>query len=75
MNNIWKLLFLLQSITMIIIGYLGYRNYRKNKLGFSSENSRMKNYFILISKQFSIIFIVMGFLCLIMLVLSLLKNL
>jgi hypothetical protein len=69
-DSIWKIIFFFQSIIMIVIGCIGYRNHRLKKLGFSSENSRMKNYFILISKQFSIIFIVMGFLCLIMLALS-----
>lgn len=60
---------------MIVIGFLGYRNNRIKKIGFSSNNSRIKNYFILISKQFSLIFIVMGFFCLIMSVLSIIKNL
>ncbi len=75
MDSVWVTIFFFQSILMIIIGFLGFKNHSIKKAKTSSEDSNIKNYFILISKQFSIIFMFMGFFCLIFLILSVYRNL
>ena len=46
MDSVWVTIFFFQSILMIIIGFLGYKNHSIKKTKTSSDDSNIKNYFI-----------------------------